>query len=164
MFSLKLSPGGISAWVTAVFSALVILINTTSAARGQDSLLVLETSNTLHRISSAAPGTSLGSVVITGLQAAEAILAIDFRPANGALYGLGDSNRLYIINQTTGTATQVGTGAFAIPLNGTNYGFDFNPVTDTIRVTSNLRLNLRINPTTAAVTVDIMINNPTLPI
>jgi uncharacterized protein DUF4394/Calx-beta domain-containing protein/thrombospondin type 3 repeat protein len=136
----------------------------TTALRAQDSLLVLDTSNTLVRISSAAPGTSLGSVVITGLQAAEVMWAIDFRPANGALYGLGDSNRLYIINQTTGAATQVGTGAFAIPLNGTNFGFDFNPITDTIRVTSDQRQNLRINPTTATVIVDNMINNPALPI
>ena len=164
MFSLTLSPGGISAWVTAVFGALVILINTASAARGQDSLLVLDTSNTLIRISSAAPGTNLGSVFITGLQAAEAMVAIDFRPATGGLYGLGDSNRLYIINQTTGEATQIGTGSFAIPLNGTFFGFDFNPITDTIRVTSDLRQNLRINPTTAVVIVDNMINNPALPI
>lgn len=132
--------------------------------QAQDSLLVLDTSNTLVRISSAAPGTSLGSVVITGLQAAEAIVAIDFRPANGALYGLGDSDRLYIINQTTGAATQVGAGTFATPLNGSSFGFDFNPVTDTIRVTSDQRQNLRINPTTAAVIVDVMINNPALPI
>lgn len=89
----------------------------------------------------------------SGLQSGETIMALDYRPSTGGLYGLGSTSRLYLINPGTGAATQVG-GVFATPLNGIEFGFDFNPVTDTIRLTSDTGSNWRINPNTAAVTVD----------
>ena len=83
---------------------------------------------------------------ITGLQASEQVLGIDFRPVNGQLYALGSSSRLYTINLANGAATQVGTGTFATMLMGTDFGFDFNPTVDRIRVVSNTGQNLRLNP------------------
>lgn len=83
---------------------------------------------------------------ITGLQANEQIVGIDFRPLNGQLYGLGSTSRLYAINTGTGAATQVGTNTFSTALSGTSFGFDFNPVADLIRVVSNTGQNLRVNP------------------
>ncbi|WP_375444080.1 DUF4394 domain-containing protein [uncultured Fibrella sp.] len=86
---------------------------------------------------------------ITGLQMGETILGIDARPLNGQLFMLGSSSRLYVVgvNATTAwTATQVGlTGSFT--LSGTDFGFDFNPTVDRIRVVSNTGQNLRLNPT-----------------
>jgi hypothetical protein len=86
---------------------------------------------------------------ITGLQAGETILGIDTRPLNGQLFVLGSTSRLYLVgvNATTAwTVTQVGaTGSFT--LSGTDFGFDFNPTVDRIRVTSNTGQNLRLNPT-----------------
>jgi len=86
---------------------------------------------------------------ITGLQMGETILGIDMRPLNGQLFMLGSSSRLYVVgvNATTAwTATQVGlTGSFT--LTGTDFGFDFNPTVDRIRVVSNTGQNLRLNPT-----------------
>jgi hypothetical protein len=116
------------------------------------------TTNQLVRFTSTAPGTVTTIGTISGLQAGENILGIDFRPSNGQLYGLGSTSRLYIINTTTGAATQVGTGTFTTALSGTNFGFDFNPVPDAIRIVSDTGQNLRVNPTTAAVTVDGAIN------
>jgi len=46
--------------------------------------------------------------VITGLQAGETVLGFDYRPATGGLYAIGSTSRLYLINGTTGAATQVG--------------------------------------------------------
>lgn len=86
---------------------------------------------------------------ITGLQGGETILGIDFRPANGTLYGLGSTSRLYTINPTTGAATQVGS-AGAFTLSGTSFGFDFNPTVDRIRVVSDANQNLRLNPDSGA--------------
>lgn len=87
----------------------------------------------------------------TGLsQPHELILGLDFRPATGELYALGSSNRLYTINTTTGAATAVG-GPFASPLNGVEFGFDFNPTVDRIRLTSDNGQNLRLNPNTGAI-------------
>jgi hypothetical protein len=111
----------------------------------------LTTANQLITFDSATPGTASLPVAITGLQAGESVLGIDFRPATGALYGLGSTSRLYQINPATGVATQVGSaGAFA--LSGTSFGFDFNPVVDRIRVVSDADQNLRLNPNDGTLT------------
>lgn len=91
------------------------------------------------------------TVPLTGLQAGETLVGIDLRPANGLLYGVGSSSRLYTINPVTGVATQVGFGTFATALNGTAFGTDFNPTVDRIRQVSNTEQNLRLNPDTAAI-------------
>ncbi|GAB3931764.1 DUF4394 domain-containing protein [Mucilaginibacter myungsuensis] len=83
---------------------------------------------------------------IGGLQAGETVLGIDFRPANGGLYALGSTSRIYNINLGTGAATAVGTSAFTTLLVGTDFGFDFNPTVDRIRIISNTGQNLRANP------------------
>ncbi len=44
------------------------------------------------------------------------------------------------------------------PLNGTDFGFDFNPVVDRIRIVSNTGQNLRFNPNDGALIVDGMVN------
>ncbi|WAL58158.1 DUF4394 domain-containing protein [Thermocoleostomius sinensis] len=89
-------------------------------------------------------------VRLRGLQPGERLVGIDFRPNTGQLFGVGSSNRLYVINPTTGRVTQVG-APFAVPLNGTSFGIDFNPTVDRIRVVSDAGQNLRLNPDTGAV-------------
>jgi hypothetical protein len=107
--------------------------------------------NNLVSFERASPNTIYSRVAITGLQANEQILGIDFRPSNGLLYGLGSTSRLYTINTTTGVATEVGVGPFSPLLSGTDFGFDFNPVVDRIRVVSDTDQNFRLNPDTGAV-------------
>lgn len=102
---------------------------------------------------SATPGSILSGVPIMGLQPNETIHGIDIRPGTGQLHALGSFSRLYTINPATGHATQVGP-AFASPLNGSSFGFDFNPTVDRIRVISDADQNLRLHPDTAGVTVD----------
>ncbi|MEK7950616.1 DUF4394 domain-containing protein [Luteolibacter soli] len=96
--------------------------------------------------------TDVTKVKIKGLQKKEKILAIDIRPANGLLYALGSSSRLYTLNWETGYATQVGSGTFSTLLNGAHFAFDFNPVVDRIRLVSDAGQNLRLNPDDASVT------------
>ena len=87
-----------------------------------------------------------------GVQAG--LVGIDFRPANGMLYGLGSSSRIYTIDRTTAAATVVGDGAAFTPaLAGQAHGFDFNPVADRIRVHTDVDQNLRLDPTTGKVSV-----------
>ncbi len=69
----------------------------------------------------------------------------------GLLYGLGTTSRLYTIDTATGVATEVGAGPFSPALSGTDFGFDFNPVVDRIRVVSNTDQNFRLDPDTGAV-------------
>jgi len=131
-------------------ASLVLILAFAATARAE-SITVLTVTNSLFRFDSATPGTILSTVPVTGLQALENLLAIDFRPATGTLYGLGSSNRLYQINTTTGVATAVGSpGAFT--LSGVEFGFDFNPTVDRIRVTSEANQNLRLNPDDGSLT------------
>ena len=89
------------------------------------------------------------SKALTGLASGESVVGLDFRPLNGQLYALGNSNRIYTINTASGQATVVGNGtAFSTPLSGTSFGFDFNPTVDRIRLVSNTGQNLRFNPIT----------------
>ncbi|HZS06001.1 MAG TPA: DUF4394 domain-containing protein [Blastocatellia bacterium] len=104
------------------------------------------TSNKLISFNSVTPGALNSSVTITGLQSGENVLGIDFRPRTGQLFALGSTSRLYTINLATGAATLVGTGAFTPALSGTEFGFDFNPVPDRIRVVSEADQNIRLNP------------------
>lgn len=97
---------------------------------------------------------------IAGLQTGENILGIDFRPVNGQLYALGSSSRMYTINLGTGAATAVGTSPLSTLLAGADFGFDFNPMADKIRVVSNTGQNLRLDPVTGAVTAADAAINP----
>ncbi|MBS1793177.1 MAG: DUF4394 domain-containing protein [Acidobacteria bacterium] len=112
--------------------------------------------NQLVRFDSATPGTVTTVGAITGLQAGEDVLGIDFRPATGQLYALGSTNRLYVVNKNTGAVVSALTLSTA--LSGASFGFDFNPTVDRVRVVSNTGQNLRVNPNTGAVTVDGALN------
>lgn len=97
------------------------------------------------------------SLPLHGLAPGEEIFAIDVRPRDKALYGLGSSSRLYRIDTTTGFALAVGP-PFSPTLEGTSFGLDFNPSVDRLRVTSETGQNLRLHPDTGAVVaVDVPI-------
>ena len=102
------------------------------------------------------------SKAITGLQAGEMIFGLDFRPVNGQLYALGSTSRLYTINTATGAAAVVGS-PLATPLSGTDFGFDFNPTVDRIRVVSNTGQNLRLNPNDGTIAATDGTLNPGTP-
>ncbi|HYO48740.1 MAG TPA: DUF4394 domain-containing protein [Chloroflexia bacterium] len=114
------------------------------------------TENNIISFRSDAPGTLLSRVGISGTQAGETIVGIDFRPANpDQLWALGSTSRLYVVDPMSGVASvsPVTATTFLTPLNGTDFGFDFNPTVDRIRVTSEADQNLRLNPLTGGVAV-----------
>jgi hypothetical protein len=124
-------------------------------ALSNDSLIAFDTSN---------PSASFAPVAITGLAGTDDLVGIDFRPQNGFLYGLGYNSgagtvQLYNISPRNGVATAIGTtgtfvnpadGVTPVPITGTNFGFDFNPTVDRIRVVSDAAQNLRLHPDTGA--------------
>ncbi|MCY7351841.1 MAG: DUF4394 domain-containing protein [Cytophagaceae bacterium] len=119
----------------------------------------LTAGNQLLRLNVQTSETASATMSITGLQPNENLLAIDFRPATGQLYGVGSSSRLYIINPMTGAARPLGAGSFSPPLNGPIAGFDFNPTVDRIRLVTSPGQNYRLNPETGAtMTTDGSIN------
>ena len=122
----------------------------------------LTNDNKLLLLNAKAPNTVTSQVTITGLQTAETILGIDFRPATGELYAVGSTSRIYVINPRTGASRAISTATFTPVLNGTSVGFDFNPTVDRIRLVTSNGQNLRINPETGAVQiVDGVINGAT---
>ncbi len=108
-------------------------------------------SNKLIQFRAAQPSNIISAKLITGLQAGETLVGIDYRIAKGMLYGVGSTSRLYVIDTATAAARQIGTGPFSVALSGTEIGVDFNPTVDRIRVVSSQGLNMRLHPDTAAV-------------
>jgi len=89
------------------------------------------------------------------------LVGIDFRPATGGLWGLGDQSGVYEIDVTTGAATlrsQLTSNGVPLALVGSSFGVDFNPTVDRMRVVSDSGQNLRINVDTGATTEDPSLN------
>ena len=98
---------------------------------------------------------------ISGLQAGESIIGIDYRPADGKLVALaksGNVGQLYTINTTNGQATLIPRmGTNPLTLAGTRYGIDFNPVPGALRIISDNEENYRLvfSPDFTSYTVNI---------
>jgi hypothetical protein len=128
------------------------------AAAQTDFIVALAANNQLLQFSASTPGAIISATSVRGLKAGDFLAGIDYRPATGQLYALGvngASGRLYTINPLTGAATPVGTG-FTMPQSagtgaGKDFGFDFNPTVDRIRVVADSRDNFRLHPDTGAV-------------
>ncbi|WP_373331274.1 DUF4394 domain-containing protein [Salmonirosea aquatica] len=113
---------------------------------------VVDVANTLHIFNPKVLPLTTIPKPITGLPAGVMIEGIDFRPFNGQLHALGSDGILYTINLSNGAATML--SIVSVPLDGTSFGVDFNPVADRLRIVSNNRQNLRVNVTTGAAIVD----------
>ena len=122
----------------------------TAYALSNSSLIAFDTTN---------PDQANAAIAITGLGTGETLVGIDIRPQNGLLYGLTTNGtggvRLYTISTQTGVATALSTapvqfnnGGTPVPITGTSFGFDFNPLVDRIRVVTNTGFNFRIDPNT----------------
>ncbi|WP_288378922.1 DUF4394 domain-containing protein [uncultured Massilia sp.] len=138
----------------------------TPPALSAGDMFILTASNRLVSVNRDAPGTIRTSVPVSGLQAGENLVGIDVRPADGLLYGVGSSGRIYTIDTGSGAATlksrlaadsSDSTAPFSA-LAGTEFGVDFNPVADRLRVVGSTGQNLRINVDTGATTTDGDIN------
>jgi hypothetical protein len=147
-------------------SLLLIGMTLTAVANSQAvNVYGLTTRDQLVSFSSATPGTLNSAVFISGLANNESLVGIDFRPANNMLYGVGSFGRVYTLYTMTGAATFVAgltnsVGGAPISLSGVEFGMDFNPAADRIRLIGNLGQNLRINPMTGVTVVDGAINGP----
>ncbi len=129
-------------------------------------VVALTASNRLVSFDRATPGAIRTNVLVTGLQSGENLVGIDVRPADGMLYGVGSTGRLYTLDAATGAATNksrltadaADTTQPFTELAGTSFGVDFNPMADRLRIVSNTGQSLRINVDTGATTTDGSIN------
>ncbi|HTU63067.1 MAG TPA: DUF4394 domain-containing protein, partial [Polyangiales bacterium] len=125
----------------------------TLAANPMVTALALTADGQLLGFAPSAPGDLQSQAWISGLQSGESLLGIDVRPVDGKLYGLGSANNLYTLEPNTGKATLVTTLAAAsgddapfVMLTPSDYGVDFNPAADLLRVVNSYGDNLRIAP------------------
>ena len=139
-------------------SVLTILVLLGGSARAATAY-ISTVDNMLYRFDTTqAPIDFVEVGVISGLTPTEVIIGIDFRPATGELYGVGDSDRLYVINTTTAAATAVNAAPFVPALDDSDrFGIDFDPVRDTLRVISESGQNLRIDPGTGTSVEDAVL-------
>jgi hypothetical protein len=125
----------------------------------KEMIFAVSTANQLIQFNAGQPQKTLSARPLTGLAAGETLLGIDYRVAKGQLYGLGASGQLYRIDTRTGAASAIGTPS-ALPKEGaTEWGVDFNPTVDRIRVVNDAGYNLRLHPDTGAI-VDSDPNQP----
>jgi Ca2+-binding RTX toxin-like protein len=112
---------------------------------GGASLFALTNNNMLVAFDADRPEQAT-SIQVTGISGT--LVGVDFRPANGQLFGVTSTNQVYIINPTTGAATLVSNNPIPFTLNGNSFGVDFNPNPDRIRLVSDAEQNIRLNPAT----------------
>jgi hypothetical protein len=107
------------------------------------------------------PGNARDIAAVSGLVQDTKLVGIDYRPATGDLYGLGDQAGIYIVDPTTATASLAARANVA--LQGTAFGVDFNPAADRLRVVSDTGQNLRINVADGSTTADTSLTNAAAP-
>lgn len=141
-----------------------ISANITSAVPTNDTIALTDLGQ-LISFNRVDPANTLLSVrAITGLKADDALVAIDYRPSTGELYGLGQKGNLYVMNAGNGVAkfkvalaadpTDTSNPFTVINGDPTKIGMAFNPVSEQLRVFTDKGQNLRVNVDSGAVVTD----------
>lgn len=135
---------------TTSFALAAAFIATSASAETVFAIASMDGMQALVKFDSAAPGSASVVNPITGLEEGESLLGLDQRPADTKLFAVSTSSRLYRVDRHSGEAVAVNPASFATALNGTSFGFDFNPQIDRIRNVSDADQNLVLNPITGA--------------
>jgi hypothetical protein len=115
-----------------------------SSASGQDRLQAIGLAGDRTLVSfdtgKADRGRALGDV--QGLAPGDQdLVGIDYRVQDGMLYAVGRSGGVYAVDTRTLKATKV--LQLTVALDGTNFGVDFNPAANALRIVSDKGQNLR---------------------
>lgn len=108
--------------------------------------VALTDDNRLVRFRAQSPGQAVVVGQITGLEGDTRLVGMDFRVQDRRLYGVGDQGGVYAIGRAQARAVKV--SQLTVDLEGENFGVDFNPAADRLRVVSDTGQNLRhdVNP------------------
>ena len=104
-------------------------------------ITALTNTGTLVTFDSATPGTILNTVTLSGITGGDAVVGIDYRPADGVLIGLGYNTatgtaRVYSIT-AAGLATSINANTLTLGTGLARVTADFNPTVNAIRVVSS---------------------------
>jgi Domain of unknown function (DUF4394) len=100
---------------------------------------------------------------IQGFSGDTAAIGVDFRVQDGLMYLVGDKGGIYTVKLPPTPAddpvvTKV--SQLTVPLYGTNFGVDFNPALDRLRIVSDTGQNLRHNLGDNTTTEDAVLSTP----
>lgn len=136
---------------------------------GNRTAVALTDQNQLVTFKVRKPDRLLSIRTIRGLPSGVSMVGIDYRPKTGDLYGVGSNSAVYRINPQTGIAIAENLDAmgnpvpFTLPLSGSNFGIDFNPAPDAIRIVSDAGQNKRVAPDAGTTLGDDLALNPGMP-
>ena len=132
--------------IASLAALLAVTVSAIAAAsagalHASEELYGLTDDNRLIGFTAANAGEIESNVKVSGLPAGASLIGIDVRPLDGKLYTVakvGTTGHLYTLAPETGRATFVATLVAAgtttpIALQGTQFGFDFNPAADALR-------------------------------
>nr|WP_039931849.1 DUF4394 domain-containing protein [Streptomyces viridochromogenes] len=99
---------------------------------------------------------------VTGLSGDTGLIGIDFRVQDGLMYGVGNKGGIYTIKTPPTTTDVVVTKVSQLQyaLHGANFGVDFNPAADRLRVISDNGQNLRHNLNDHSTIQDLNLTTP----
>ena len=150
----------------------LLLLAAAPSARGDDHLYGVTTGDHLVTFESGSPGTLTSDRAITGKPAGERIVGMDLSPRDGELYVLtrvqaSGAGRLYVLDAASAGLTLIGQltadptdtdAPFGGSLPDTDFGSDFVPQSNLLRVVASSGQNLRVSPANAQVITDTDIN------
>lgn len=116
----------------------------------------LEANQTLFAFDSAKTSVTTSIGTLSGVPVGHSIIGIDLRPATNELYAVSYNQTalvgyVFTVNKATAVLTVVGSSfSLGSAPKSNQWGVDFNPVVDRIRVVNADGLNLRLNPVTGA--------------
>lgn len=124
------------------------------AQAANEAVWLLTADHHLLRINADEPQKVLKRVALSGLPEGHSLVGIDYRVSRGVMFALSNHAQIYTVDTESGALKPVGKGGevASAPLNllGRQYGFDFNPAADRIRVVNDRRQNVRFHPDTGA--------------
>lgn len=118
----------------------------------------LTSDDRLVRFRTASPGSATVVGEVTGLDGDTSLVGIDYRVQDGLLYAVGDAGGIYTVTTRDAVATKV--SQLTTALDGTQFGVDFNPAADALRIISDTSQNLRHSVPTDTTTTDIPLTYP----
>jgi hypothetical protein len=136
-----------------LLSACAVFTSEPEGPPRKEQVLAVTAGGDLIRFNAGQPSRVLARAAVSGLDAGDRIVGIDFRVARGVLYALSARGRLYTLDAASGRLTAVGSGV-AFAAGDQAVGFDFNPVADRIRVVTATGRNLRLHPDTGALAAE----------
>lgn len=143
---------GILTLTVATLSSLMLLgcnsdsnndTETTDTTTGDT--LILTSNGMISSINRATPSTLISNLKVTGLQAGDELVGIDYRPKDSKLYAVGFMGNIYTLNPSTGVAIFV-KKLIAEPTDTTDGNAAFSTIIgDANLITVNFLIQLQID-------------------